>query len=69
VSAEQSFNADDSARILRRMSELANSLERQACEQLRKAREFPAGSSLRNLKEKYARELFQEVKRLRVKNR
>jgi hypothetical protein len=69
VSAKQSFNADDSARILRTMSDLANNLERQAYEQLRKAKKYPAGSSLRKLKEKYARELFQEVKRLRVKKR
>ena len=48
------------------MSDLANGLERQAYDQLRKARQYPAASSLRKLKEKHAKELFQEAKRLRV---
>jgi hypothetical protein len=51
------------------MSDLADGLERHAHEQLRKAKQYPAGSSLRKLKERHAQELFQEVKRLRVKNR
>lgn len=49
------------------MSKLANGLERLAYEQVRKARQYPACSSLRKLKEKHAQELFQEVKRLRKK--
>jgi hypothetical protein len=48
------------------MSDLANGLERQAYDQLRKARQYPAASTLRKLKEKHAKELFQEAKRLRV---
>jgi hypothetical protein len=49
------------------MSDLANGLERQAYEQLKKANQYPAGSTLRKLKEKHAKELFREVKRLRAK--
>ncbi len=48
------------------MSDLANGLERQAYEQLRKARQYPAESTLRQLKEKHAKELLQEAKRLRA---
>jgi hypothetical protein len=48
------------------MSDLADGLERQAYDQLRKARQYPAASTLRKLKEKHAKELFQEAKRLRV---
>jgi hypothetical protein len=48
------------------MSDLANGLERQAYEQLKKANQYPAGSTLRMLKENHAQELLREVKRLRV---
>jgi len=36
-------------------------------EQLKKANQYPAGSTLRKLKEKHAKELFREIKRLRAK--
>lgn len=45
----------------------SNGLERQAYDQLKKANQYPAGSTLRKLKEKHAKELFREVKRLRAK--
>ena len=61
------LNADDGTRILKTMSDLANGLERQAYEQLKKANQYPAGSTLRKLKEKHAKELLREVKRLRAK--
>jgi hypothetical protein len=48
------------------MSDLAKSLERQAYEQKRKAKQYPRGGTLRMLKEKHAQELFREVKRLRA---
>jgi hypothetical protein len=64
---KQTLNADDGARILKTMSDLANGLERQAYEQLKKANQYPAGSTLRKLKEKHAKELLREVKRLRAK--
>jgi hypothetical protein len=48
------------------MSDLANGLERQAYEQLRKARQYPAESSLRKLNEKHVKELLQQAKRLRL---
>ena len=48
------------------MSNLADGLERQAYLQLTKAKQYPAESTLRKLKEKHAKELFQEVKRLRA---
>ncbi len=48
------------------MSDLAKNLEREAYEKLREAKQYPPGSSLRMLKEKHGRELFQEVKRLRT---
>jgi hypothetical protein len=49
------------------MSDLANGLERLAYEQLKKANQYPAKSTLRKLKENHAKELLREVKRLRAK--
>jgi hypothetical protein len=49
------------------MSDITKSLEQLAYEQLRKAKQYPAGSSLRFLKEKHARELLQDVKRMRAR--
>ena len=48
------------------MSDLPNSLERQAYAQKCKAKQYPRGSTLRILKEKHAQDLFREVKRLRA---
>jgi hypothetical protein len=48
------------------MSELAKRLECEAYEQIRKAKQYPRGSTVRMLKEKHAQELLREVTRLRT---
>ena len=54
---------------MRNNGDIGKSLEQLAYEQLKRARQYPASSSLRFLKEKHARELLQEVKRMRAKAR
>jgi len=65
-SVKLTLNAYDGAWIPRTMSDLAKRLEREAYEQIRKAKQYPRGSTLRMLKENHAQELLREVKRLRV---
>jgi hypothetical protein len=54
---------------VRNNGDIGKSLEQLAYEQLKRAKQYPVGSSLRFLKEKHARELLQEVKRMRARAR
>ena len=54
---------------MRNNGDIAKSLELLAYDQLKRAKQYPARSSLRSLKEKHARELLQEVKRIRAEAR
>jgi hypothetical protein len=55
--------------LVRNDGDIVRSLELLAYDQLKRAKQFPARSSLRSLKEKHARELLQEVKRMRARPR
>jgi hypothetical protein len=52
---------------VRNNGDIAKSLEQLAYDQLKRAKQYPAGSSLRFLKEKHARERLQEAKRMRAR--
>jgi hypothetical protein len=52
---------------VRNDGDIAKSLEQLAYDQLKRVKQYPAGSSLRFLKEKHARERLQEAKRMRAR--
>ena len=66
---QETINKHNKKRLVRNDGDIVRSLELLAYDQLKRAKQYPARSSLRSLKEKHARELLQEVKRIRARPR